>query len=129
MRDSLIKYLPFVFALHNFEEAWAICNTGKFELNKFVVSSNQFIIAVSLFTILGFVLVFGKKLYRDQKYYQYTILGFTGMLFLNAFFPHILSVIYFRTYMPGSITALTLILSATSFILWKIFQSKIFSNK
>ncbi|MDR0748051.1 MAG: HXXEE domain-containing protein [Tannerellaceae bacterium] len=124
-----IKILPFAFALHNFEEAWAICKAGKFEHNPFVVSSNQFIIAVALFTVLGFVLVFGKKLYRNQQYYQFSTTGFAGMLFLNAFFPHILATIYFRAYMPGFITALLLILPLTGSILWKTFQSKAFSTK
>ncbi|MDR0682184.1 MAG: HXXEE domain-containing protein [Dysgonamonadaceae bacterium] len=102
--------------MHNFEEAWTIC-MGTFEFNPFIVSNIQFVIAVSLFTILGFILVFGKNLYRSQKYYQYAITGFAGMLFLNTFFPHILSAFYFRTYMPGFITALILILPLTSLIL------------
>jgi hypothetical protein len=127
--QNSIKILPFVFALHNFEEAWAIFNAGTFEHNPFVVNSNQFIIAVALFTVLGFVLVFKKKIYRNKKYYQYATTGFTGMLFLNAFFPHILAMICFRTYIPGFITALILILPLTGFILWNIFQSKTLSNK
>ena len=126
---NFIKILPFAFALHNIEEAWTICNAGTFEHNPFVVNNNQFIVAVTLFTILGFVLVFGKKLYRNQQCYEYAITGFAGMLFLNTFFPHILSAIYFQTYTPGLITTSILILPLTSIILWKIFRSRIFSNK
>lgn len=124
-----IKILPFAFAIHNFEEAWAICNTRYFNQNPFVADTTQFIIAVSLFTALGFVLVFGKTLYKNTRYYQYAITGFSGMLFLNVFFPHVLSSLYLQNYTPGLISALLLILPLTGFILWKIFQAKLFSNK
>ncbi len=129
--DSLkiIKIVPFAFAIHNFEEAWAICNTSQTYQNPFVANVTQFIIAVSLFTTLGFVLVFGKKLYKTTRYYQYAITGFSGMLFLNVFFPHVLSAIYLQKYTPGLISAVMLILPLTGFLLWKIFQSKLFSTK
>ncbi len=124
-----IRLLPFAFTAHNFEETWAICNTNQTGYHPFTVSAAQFIIAVSLFTVLGFILVFGKKLYRTSQQYQYTVTGFSGMLFLNVFFPHLLSALYFKAYMPGVVSALILILPITSFILWKTFQSHIFSNK
>lgn len=128
MKDlRIIIYLPFAFMAHNIEEAVAIGNTKNPIFNAHI-NTTQFVIATSLFTILGFVLVFGKKMYRTQISYEYAITGFSGMLFLNAFFPHILSAVYFKTYTPGVISAVALILPITSIILWKTYQSKEFSN-
>lgn len=128
MKDlKIIRYLPFAFMAHNIEEAVAIGNTKNLIFNAHI-NTTQFVIATSLFTILGFALVFGKKMYRNERSYEYAITGFSGMLFLNAFFPHILSAVYFRTYTPGVITAVALILPLTSIILSKTYQSKEFSN-
>ncbi len=127
--SKIIKIVPFAFAVHNIEEAWAFCNTSQTNQNPFVANATQFIIAVSLFTILGFVLVFGKKLYKNEKHYQYAITGFSGMLFLNVFFPHVLSAVYLQSYSPGLISAVILILPLTGFLLWKFIQSNRFSTK
>lgn len=129
MKDlRIIRYLPFAFMAHNIEEAVAIGNTKNLIFNVHNANTKQFVIATSLFTILGFVIVFGKKMYRNQRSYEYAITGFSGMLFLNAFFPHILSAVYFRTYTPGVVTAVALILPLTTIILQKTYQSKEFSN-
>lgn len=125
----LIKILPFAFTLHNIEEAWPICNSEPVIRSPFVVDPVQFIIAVSLFTVLGFVLVFGEKFYPTNRNYQYAVTGFSGMLFLNSFFPHILLAIIFRSYMPGLITAIVLLLPLTTYILWQIYKSRPFSKK
>lgn len=128
--DSLkaVKILPFAFAVHNFEEAWTICDKGFMHYNPLVVNAMQFIVAVSLFTILGFILVFGKKFYKSAKHYQYAVTGFSGMLFLNVFFPHVFSAIYLQNYTPGLISASTIIFPLSGSILWRIFKSKIFTN-
>jgi len=129
MKDlRIIRYLPFAFMAHNIEESVAIGNTENPIFNAHIANTTQFVIATSLFTILGFALVFGKKMYRNQRSYEYAIIGFSGMLFLNAFFPHILSAVYFGTYTSGVITAVALILPLTTIILRKAYQSKEFSN-
>lgn len=124
-----LKILPFVFALHNLEEAWYISRYEQAALTPVAVSPSQFIVAVSLFTILGFVLVYGKKYYPGPRTYLYTVVGFSGMLFLNTFFPHILSVILLHSYTPGIITAVILILPCTAFILWKVFKGNYLTNR
>ncbi len=54
MNNSIVvKILPFAFAIHNFEEAWAICNTHQIYHNPFIANSIQFIIAVSLFVLVA----------------------------------------------------------------------------
>ena len=98
--------MPFAFVLHNFEEVWAI-------------RTPQFIIAVSLFTLLGFAVVF----LRGWQGWKYVVTAFAGMLFLNVFFPHILSAIWYGRYMPGLISAVGLILPLTVVIIWKIHKA------
>lgn len=128
--NTAVKILPFVFALHNAEEAWTI---NRYPNQAIPLHDNvapaQFIVAVLLFTILGFVLVFGKKIYPSNKSYQYAVTGFSGMLFLNSFFPHILSAIILRSYTPGLISATVLLLPLTSYILRQIYKSQSFSKK
>lgn len=123
------KCLPFAFTLHNFEEAWCICQAGPVIRTPWHVNPTQFIIAVSLFTALGFALVFGKKYYPNPGSYLFVMTGFSGALFLNSFFPHILSTLYFRTYMPGVITAALLLLPLTSYILIQISKLRIYTRK
>lgn len=121
-----VKLLPFAFTIHNCEELWAISILENNFGSPFLVSNLQFAIAVGLFSILGFVLVFGKRLYRNNNQYSYAVLGFAGMLFLNSFFPHILSAILFKTYTPGCISAFFIILPLTSYILIKMYKLKMF---
>jgi len=121
-----ISLLPILFMLHNIEEVIAIHFMNDIHFLSAIHHISQFIIAVLLFTILGFIVVFWKSIYKTNTQYQYIVLGFTGMLFLNSFFPHILSAIYFRRYTPGLITAFFLILPFTGFILWKFHHLKIF---
>lgn len=124
-----VQALPFVFALHNIEEAFFM---GKPELGPqmpMIVSSQQFIIAVSLFTVLGFMLVFGRRFYPSPQSYRYAVIAFSGMLFLNSFLPHILSALFLNAYTPGLLTASLLVLPLTTYILWEIKQSHWFSGK
>ena len=125
--DKYIAILPFVFAAHNIEEAISFGIVQEFSF--YVVKQAQFIIAVSLFSILGFMVVFCKKLYQNDSQYRYFITGFAGMLFLNAFFPHIIATLYFKAYMPGVITAILLILPLTGYILRETYRLSLFSKQ
>lgn len=88
------------------------------------INSLQFLIAASLFTILGFIVTYSKTLYRTTGRYELVITGFSGMLLLNAFFPHTLSAIYYKGYTPGLFSVIVIIMPLTTYILWKIYQSK-----
>lgn len=122
--DALRKpvvLLPFAFMVHNIEEAvtmksWVDKNPIK---NQYPVSVQQFLIAVILFTALGFILVFLKRIYKSDKQYFLVIAGFSGMLLLNVFFPHFIGAIAYRTYMPGLYTAMLINLPLTLYILYQ----------
>lgn len=114
-----IKCLPFVFALHNAEEVLSLYSPTQ-TIHAFIYNPAQFIIAVSLFTLFGFTIIFGKRFYPTNRKYEYATIGFAGMLFLNSFFPHILSALYLRSFTPGVFTAILLILPLTSYILYQV---------
>lgn len=123
--EKAVALLPFAFMLHNCEEAWGISKLSKpisFPILQ-GVTPFQFDIAVTLFTVLGFVIIFLKDFYKSEKQYTYVATGFTGMLFLNIFFPHLSATILFGKYAPGVITALFINLPLTGYILFNMFKT------
>ena len=106
----LIRTLPVVFLLHNIEEVmtmqqWENVNPG-FIPNP--ATTAQFAIAVGIFSLCGFILTYTRPLYKIEKNFFYLIAGFSGMLLLNVFIPHLIGALYLGTYTPGLITALLL---------------------
>jgi len=123
-----ILFLPVVFTLHNLEEAIYMSRIKDSMFGALVFGQSQFIIAVTVFSVLGFLAIFGKRFYPNAFAYQYGVTGFAGMLFLNALFSHIFPIIYFRSYLPGMATALLLMLPLSGYVLRKIYQSRAFST-
>ncbi len=122
--ELFISILPYAFALHNLEEVVSIEKWTK-TIPKSIhqeVTTNQFAIAVGLFTLLGFVVVLAKNMYPTREIYLLFVSGFAGMLFLNAFFPHLIATIYFKKYAPGVITGLLINLPLTAFIFVFVYK-------
>jgi hypothetical protein len=123
--NTAINILPFVFMLHNIEEAvsmqdWIEKSPMKISYS---ITTNQFIAAVALFTVMGFIAVFAKWLYKDEAQFFILIAGFSGMLLLNVFIPHLIAALVFRMYVPGLITAILINFPLTIYILWHIYKS------
>ncbi|NWJ52203.1 MAG: HXXEE domain-containing protein [Bacteroidetes bacterium] len=121
--EKAVTLLPFAFLLHNIEEGYGMEEWGKPIPSPIhtTVTTQQFIIAVTLFTVLGFIVIFVKSFYKSDKQFNYVATGFAGMLFLNVFFPHLIGTISFSRYVPGVITALFINLPLTAYILFKTF--------
>ena len=123
--NKMYRILPYLFLLHNAEEAVFIEHSPvKSWLGENV--QLQFAIAVSLFTILAFVVC---EITRKTRHYDYIMTAFAGMLFLNVFFPHLISAVVLGCYTPGVVTAVFIILPATSQILWNNYRKAIFSKR
>lgn len=125
----LLYLLPFVFTVHNVEEVLSMekwTRSNKTPLFK-PVSTLQFGIAVSIFSLLGFLLIFGKPMFPSERIYLEISIGFSGMLLLNVFFPHLLASINFRKYAPGVITALIINLPFSLLVLIEIYATRLFS--
>ena len=86
------------------------------------VTTEQFAIAVGLFTVLGFITVFVIKKYVTDNQFAFIITGFAGMLFLNIFLPHLISTLLFKQYASGIITGILINLPLTRYILRTTFK-------
>ena len=124
-----VKFLPFAFMIHNIEEIVYVDNMNNTELDIPIYGQAQFVVTVLFFTAFGFIIVFGKSLYRNASYCRYAIAGFAGMLFLNAVFSHIIPSVYFMNYMSGVATAVLFLLPLSAYRLWKIHTLQLLSNR
>jgi len=106
--DRLLWLVPFFFMLHNMEEAPFMENWSKRVPLKAHpnISTKQFVIAVTILTLGGFILTFlGVEIWGRPTGYL-LILGIQMVLAFNAFVPHIFTTIRFRLYSPGVVSAL-----------------------
>ena len=110
--DRLLWFVPFFFMLHNMEEAPFMENWSKQLPLKVhpIVSTKQFVIAVTFLTLGGFILTFLGMEILSQPIGYLLILGIQMILSFNTFVPHLLSTIRFRLYSPGLVTALLITL-------------------
>jgi len=126
---TLINLLPIAFVLHNMEESFGMEKwTKNNPFYKFEpVKTKQFLVAISFFSILGFVLVYGGSFYPTKENYSTVVLGFSGMLFLNVFFPHLIATMLTKKYSLCLITALLINLPLSSAIIWSMGSEGSFS--
>ena len=110
--DRLLWFVPFFFMLHNIEEAPFMENWSKrLPLKVYpIVSTKQFVIAVTFLTTGGFILTFLGVEKLSQPIGYLLILGIQMVLVFNAFVPHLISTIRFRLYSPGLVSALLITL-------------------
>ena len=129
--DRLLWLVPVFLAIHNIEEAPLIARRYKRLPIKhpLTISTRQFVIAVTLIMIAGFVLTyFGLEYLANQTGYL-IILGMQAILLFNAFVPHIAATIRFRRYSPGVITAVLLMLPFSFYLFPRAFEENILSWK
>jgi hypothetical protein len=110
--ERLLWLVPFFFMLHNMEEAPFMENWSKRLPLKVhpIVSTKQFVIAVTFLTLTGFILTFlGLEIWGRPIGYL-LVFGIQMTLAFNAFVPHLFSTIRFRLYSPGVVSALLITL-------------------
>jgi len=114
VNESVLNAIKIIFllgfTLHNLEEAIWLPKWSKYA-RKFhePVETNQFIFAVIVVTIIGYILTALDLLIGDSgNFVNYIYLGFVGMMGINSVFPHLVSTIVLKKYAPGLITALFL---------------------
>ena len=108
------------FTLHNLEEAIWLPGWSKFA-GRFQqpVSRRRFIFAVTVVTVVGYVLTAVDFLAgRSSPILHYGYLGFIGMMGLNALFPHLMATLVMKRYMPGLATGLVFNLPLSGFIIY-----------
>lgn len=115
-----IFFLPIAFSIHNLEEVLTVGNLQIVTNKHFHHTDAQFQIAVLLFSIVGFMVVFLRNLYTSEDAYLRVIVWFAGMILLNVFIPHLLIAIITRSYTPGLASAILINLPLVTTILKKI---------
>lgn len=113
---------PIALTIHNLEEMlllpqWSAQGKGPIELEAlpFVFTTT----VITLWAYLLYGLTFSQKVHEKA---ERLLTGYTGAMFLNIFFPHLLGSIVYREILPGTATALFCMLPATLFLL---LQSKL----
>lgn len=129
MNDEITLSIKIIFllgfTLHNMEEAIWLPEWSKYA-KKFhePVERNQFVFAVIVVTIIGFLITIIEILDNNQgSIWSYVYLGFIGMMGLNAIFPHLIATILLKRYAPGLITALLLNLPLSIIIITKYLNA------
>lgn len=115
------------FTLHNLEEAIWLPEWTKYAKNYHQqVTRNQFVFAVIIITIIGYIITVLDIVYANiGDFINYIYLGFIGMMAVNTIFPHLISTIALKKYTPGLITALLLNLPISLLIITHYIQSGI----
>lgn len=125
--DRLLWLVPVFFALHNLEEApfmegWSKRLPLKIHPN---VTTRQFVIAVTVLTVAGFLLTYISLGYLQPAIGYLLVLEIQMILLFNAFIPHIGSTIRFRMYSPGVVTAIVITLPFSFYLFRRAFAENI----
>lgn len=131
MNDELTLSLKFIFllgfTLHNIEEAIWLPEWSKYA-KKFhhPVERNQFVFAVIVVTIIGYLLTIIEILENNPgSIWSYVYLGFIGMMGLNAIMPHLVATFLLKRYAPGLISSLLLNLPISIIIITRYINAGI----
>jgi hypothetical protein len=128
--DTLLWLVPFFFMLHNMEEApmmvkWSERLPARIKL---LESRRQFILAVTILTVISFLLTYLGLKGLSEHAGHILILAMLMTMTFNAFFPHVLLVLWFRMYNPGLVTALFLILPFSIYIFQRALNENLLAR-
>ena len=127
--DRLLWLVPIFLTIHNIEEAPFMENWSKRLPVKlpFTVTTRQFVIAVTVITIAGFIITYLGVEYLANQTGFLLVLGMQALLLFNAFVPHIATTIRFRMYSPGVITAVLIMLPFSYYLFRRAIAENILS--
>lgn len=129
--DSLLWWVPVLLAIHNLEEApfmerWYKRLPIKLPLT---ITTRQFVIAVLLITLAGFVVTYFAVEYLANQTGCLIVLGIQAIMLFNAFIPHITTTIRFHMYSPGVITSALITLPFSFYLFRRAFNEDILTWK
>jgi hypothetical protein len=121
---QLLWGVPILLAIHNLEEAPFMEKWSR-ELPlpiHPVVSTRQFVAAVTVLTVAGFLLTYLGLTVIPQPTGIWLILGVQVIMGVNAVAPHLVTTLRFRKYSPGVITGLLLNIPFSIYLLQRAMQ-------
>ena len=121
--------LLFVAAItmHNIEEALFLPSWS--DPVGIDVSSSEFIFAVVFLTALAYLSSYFSIRSGKKGFWAYFFTGYALTMFLNVFFPHVLTSILVQEYAPGTGTAVLMVLPTASLVLYKSIQGGFVDRK
>jgi len=123
--DVLAIFFCFAITLHHIEEAiWLPKWSRHFSKFRRPVTSNEFFFAVIFITILAYLSAFSFLCRPTSDIAKWIFIGFLGSMIFNVIFPHFIAAILMRTYAPGLLTGLLLILPVNSVIICQMLLKK-----
>lgn len=129
--DQLLWLVPIFFILHNLEEAPFMEDWSKRLPLKIhpTVSTRQFVIAVTVLTLAGFLVTYLGLIHINKPTGYLLVLEIQAILLWNAFIPHIGSLVRFRMYSPGVVTAIVITIPFSIYLFGRSFQEGVLSWK
>lgn len=121
---QLLWGVPIFLAIHNLEEAPFMEEWYKglpLPVHP-IVSTKQFVAAVSLLTVAGFAVTYFGIYSSNQSIGISIILGIQMVMLVNVFVPHLATAIRFRKYSPGIVTGLLLNLPYSIYLFQRAMQ-------
>ena len=107
---------PVVVTLHNLEEATWLPGFWQNRSWHLPISAAEFRIAAGLVAILAYMLTYLSIRGGKKSVSAYMMASFSTIMFLNAIW-HIAAAVYVRSYAPGVVTAILLVLPVTIYLL------------
>ncbi|MQR94361.1 HXXEE domain-containing protein [Fictibacillus phosphorivorans] len=123
--DVLLILFLFAITLHNLEEAIWLPSWSQQEI-KFQkpVGKNEFYFALIIITSFAYLTTFLYLYFPNSSIAKYVIVGLLGSMMFNAIIPHLLLTILHRSYAPGVVTGICLIIPINGLILYRFLQNK-----
>ena len=127
--DRLLWLVPVFFTLHNLEEAPFMESWSKRLPLKIhpVVTTRQFVIAVTILTLAGFLITYFGVEYLANSTGYLIVLGIQAILLFNAFIPHIAATVRFHMYSPGVISAVLITLPFSFYLFRRALDDNLLS--
>ena len=120
MADLVAKtrwLFPVAVSIHNLEEGiWMPRFWRAHSWN--VISSTEFRVVLVAIAALAFLITYVANRAKPKSVAVRLFLTFCAILFLNAIF-HMCATIYLRSYAPGVVTAMAIVLPATTYLIYK----------
>ena len=120
----LLWGVPILLAIHNFEEAPFMEKWSK-ELSlpsHLAASTRQFVWAVTLLTVAGFVITYIGVNTTKQPIGVWAVLEIQTIMLVNAIAPHLVASLRFQKYNPGVVTALFLNIPFSVYLFQRAMQ-------
>jgi len=122
---------PVAVTLHNLEEAiWLPGWAARHNVHvPWPVAPAQFRFVLIVLTLAAWVVTWFSVRFVRRRVWVYLFVGYTFLVFLNVWVPHVPASIVFRAYTPGVVTAVLLNLPVTGILLMRVLRERLIPSR